>query len=98
MSGGWRNKTLTFGLSKGIPLAKGLDVTVDECIALVRDLFPGIAPDVTPSSKLVDDLCLCSYDIMVLVAAVEDRTDKRVDIVRFSTDVTVGGLVDSLAD
>lgn len=73
-------------------------MSLDDFALLVRQAFPGVSCDVHASSRLADDLGLCSYDIMVLVTLVESRTGRQVDVVRLSQDQTVAGLLGALVD
>ncbi|MEE3450843.1 MAG: acyl carrier protein [Acutalibacteraceae bacterium] len=52
-----------------------------------------VSPDrIDTSSQLNSDLGLCSYDIMTLIAMVEAKTNKQIDITELNGQITVGYL------
>lgn len=51
--------------------------------------------EITEDSKLRDDLGLCSYDMMLLIALLEEKTGKKVNMTVLKNDVTVKGLYQS---
>lgn len=68
----------------------------DELSKLIRRVSGSACEDITLSSRLVEDLGMCSFDIMVLVTLVENKTGMGVDFEAFGRNCTVKGLLDSL--
>lgn len=53
--------------------------------------------DIHLSSKLDEDLGLCSFDIMVLVYSIESKTDYSVDVKQLSLNRSVEGLLSAIS-
>ncbi len=52
--------------------------------------------DILLEHKLVEDLRLCSYDMMVIISEVEMKLNKKVDIDKLLDNMTVEGFIHSL--
>lgn len=66
---------------------------LDVLYSLLADMVENC--EITEDSKLRDDLGLCSYDMMLLIALLEEKTGKKVNMTVLKNDVTVKGLYQS---
>lgn len=66
---------------------------LDVLYSLLSDMVENC--EITEDSKLRDDLGLCSYDMMLLIALLEEKTGKKINLTVLKNDLTVKGLYQS---
>lgn len=50
-----------------------------------------------PKDRLVEDLCLCSFDMMVIVDQIEEKYGGQLDITSIKKDMTVQELFSAIS-
>ena len=61
---------------------------------LIIDLFDVSLDSIKIDSQLNNDLGLCSYDIMTLIAMIEAKINKQINITDLNGQITVGYLLE----
>lgn len=61
---------------------------------LITDLSDVPLDSIHIESQLNNDIGLCSYDIMTLIAMIESKTNKQINITDLNGQITVGHLLE----
>ena len=64
----------------------------DQLCEIIKDVIPQ-SKEVFPDSKIVSDLGICSFDMMLLLFRIEDMMDVQIDTSLLKKDMTVNEIL-----
>ena len=71
-------------------------MTIDEIKSIICEVMEQSDLEIHMEDNLHEDLGMCSFDAMMMIFLIEERSHKRIDISKLSENTTIEGLIKSI--